>query len=280
MRIQNPRGLRILHISDTHLTGDGSFHYGIVDTRANLERVLERAAVLDSIDLVAVSGDLSDDGSEVSYREIQRLIEPWASKRDAIVAYAMGNHDNRDNFEAVLGPRIGVMTLRGFRIIWLDSSVPSKGYGEIDESQLCWLRTVLEQPVEDGSVVIVHHPPIAANSALLAALELRNPRPLIEACEGSDVRAILSGHYHSATASFAGRTPVFVASGIANYSDPIALEGTERATISSGFSLVDLSPDGAARASFITVPGSRDGEQIFSLSRADVADIVKGFGPS
>ena len=60
--------LRILHLSDTHLYGDGRLHYGIVDTVAALDRVLVRAGELEAVDLVVASGDLSDDGSAASYR--------------------------------------------------------------------------------------------------------------------------------------------------------------------------------------------------------------------
>lgn len=279
MTLRKENALRIVHISDTHLAGDGSLHYGVVDTRENLVRVLERAAAVGSCDLVALSGDLSEDGSIASYEELRGLIEPWASDRGAVVAYAMGNHDNRENFESVLGSRTGSQSVRGFRVIRLDSSVPSQGYGDIDESQLAWLRAELATPSHNGSVLIVHHPPIGASSALLAALELQNPAQLIDACSGGDVRAILSGHYHCATSAYMAGVAVFVASGVANTSDPIAQDGTERAMRSSGFSVVDIAADGSARANFIHVPGPDDGEQIFLLDKSEVEEVIKRFGP-
>ncbi|WP_236609499.1 metallophosphoesterase [Leifsonia xyli] len=68
--------LRILHLSDTHLRGDGRLHYGIVDTLAALDRVLAHASSLGAVDVVAASGDLSDDGSPASYRLLQERLEP------------------------------------------------------------------------------------------------------------------------------------------------------------------------------------------------------------
>ena len=91
--------LRILHLSDTHLYGDGSLHYGIVDTLAGLDRVLARAATLTESAVVVVSGDLSDDGTAASYRILKSTLEPWAAQRGAAVVYAMGNHDLPDAFE-------------------------------------------------------------------------------------------------------------------------------------------------------------------------------------
>lgn len=279
MTESTPAELRILHLSDTHLTGDGSLHYGIVDTQEHLERVLERASTLDDLDLVAVSGDLSEDGSIESYENLKRLIEPFAARRGAAVAFTMGNHDDRENFEAVLGPRTGVEVVHGFRIIRLDTSVPGQGFGLVDDAQLEWLRTELAGPSGRGTVLILHHPPIGAESALLAALELRNPSALTDACSGSDVRVVLCGHYHCATTSNAAGIPIFVAPGVANASDPLAPVGTERATFASGFSLVTIPLAGSPRVNFITVPVARDGEEIFSLDRATVDTIIKGFGP-
>lgn len=270
--------LRVLHLSDSHLSGDGALHYGVVDTRAALQRALDRASHLVSIDVVVVSGDLSDDGTAQSYRDLSGVVEPWAAIRGATVAYAMGNHDGRAGFEEVLGERVGVMLVRGFRIIRLDSSVPGRGHGELDAAQLAWLRSILTDPSENGTLIVVHHPPIPASSALLAALELANPEELIDACQGGDVRLILSGHYHSATASQVGGIPIFVAPGIANSSDPIAAAGTERATIGSGFSVVKLPIAGAPRVTFLSAPSGRDGEQIFDLDVASVLRITAEMG--
>ncbi|MEO7017730.1 MAG: metallophosphoesterase [Leifsonia sp.] len=119
--------LRILHLSDTHLFGDGRLHYGIVDTLAALDRVLERAAELDSVDLVVASGDLSDDGSPESYRLLDDRLQAWATARGAQIAYVMGNHDLSEGFEAILGARERVLWVGGFRIVTVDSTVPGAG---------------------------------------------------------------------------------------------------------------------------------------------------------
>ena len=52
-------GLRILHLSDTHFSGDGGRHYGVVDTVEHLRRALGHVGHL-LFDLVVVSGDASD----------------------------------------------------------------------------------------------------------------------------------------------------------------------------------------------------------------------------
>jgi DNA repair exonuclease SbcCD nuclease subunit len=275
----NDRPLRILHLSDTHLFGDDTLHYGVVDTTAALARVLERAAELDAVDVVVASGDLSDDGSEASYRALRSALEGWAGERGAEVVYAMGNHDSRAGFAAVLGDLHGAVTVRGRRIVHLDSSVPGFGYGEVDAAQLAFLHETLATPAEHGTVVVVHHPPTPASSALLHALELQRPGELLKACASGDVRLVLSGHYHHSLVTLEQGIPVVVAPGITNTSDAIAPAGRERATVGAGFGVIDLPLTGAPRVSFIAAPGPDDGLELFDLGPAEVASIARAAGP-
>lgn len=270
--------LRILHLSDTHLFSDESRHYGTVDTLAALERTLVRAGALDALDVVVASGDLSDDGGERSYRRLASRLVPFASERGAEVVYVMGNHDLRAGFEAVLGARETVSIRRGFRIVTLDTSVPEAGYGTLETAQLEWLARILESPAPNGTVIALHHPPVPAETALLAALELTNPDALLEVCAASDVRLILCGHYHHALATRAHGIPIVVAPGVANTSDPVAPAGTERAVVGSGFAVIDLPVEGEPRAVFLTVPSPDDGTEVFHLDAAEVARIAAASG--
>ena len=123
----------------------------------------------------------------------------------------------------------------------------------------------------------MHHPPVPASTALLQALELYNPDDLREVVRGSDLRVILSGHYHHALVeSFAG-VPVIVTPGIANITDVLAPEGTERAVIGSGGTLVTVRSDGV-RSIPLRCYGPRDGEQVFHLDHATVDEFVRVAG--
>lgn len=278
-----PGRLRILHLSDTHLFGDGTLHYGAVDTVAALGRVLDAASDVAGIDVVLLSGDLSDDGSPASYRILKSAVEPWAAERGAEVVYVMGNHDVRAGFEAVLGERTGTATVAGLRIARLDSSVPGYGYGSISDEQLEWLRRELA----DGAptIVVLHHPPTAATTPLLAALKLQNPEPLLDICSGAGVVAILSGHYHHALVTTERGIPVIVAPGITNTTDVHAPAGRERARIGSGFAVVDIplgAPAGERAALRVTIhaaPGPGDGQILFDLGTDEVAAIAAKSGP-
>jgi 3',5'-cyclic AMP phosphodiesterase CpdA len=270
--------LRLLHISDTHLYGDRTLHHGVVDTTDTLERVLAKASEIPGIDAVVLSGDLSEDGTEAAYRKLHDLVEPWAAERGAQTVYAMGNHDHPDAFTAVLGPRRRVHTLGRHRIVTLDSSVPGAAYGSLDAEQLAWLSDVLAQPVDLGTVVVVHHPPTGAVTPLLRLLELDDPHALLGVLDGSDARLVLSGHYHHPLVTLERGIPIVVAPGVTNTSDVTAPEGLERATVGAGFALVDLAASGAPRVSIVSAPGPRDGELVFELDAEGIRQVAESFG--
>src|SRR5690606_14085441 len=131
---------------------DNGRHYGVVDTAEHLSRALAHVKHL-PFDLVVVSGDVSDDGSEESYRQVRDAIAPWARERGARVVFAMGNHDSREAFRAMLGdgrpdadeqelpgidlarPVASAVDQDGWRVIVLDSSVPGAGYGALEDEQ-------------------------------------------------------------------------------------------------------------------------------------------------
>ena len=304
-----PGALRVVHLSDSHLSGDGSLHQGSVDTLAALDRVLAEAARVDGVRLLVGSGDLSDDGSAASYALLRDRLEAWAASRDEQVDVVLvpGNHDLRDGFTEVLGdghlargpgeddaprpdprpdaarpdpaqPVDGVSVVDGWRVVTLDSSVPRAGYGLLRPEQLARLRDLLAEPAPRGTVVVLHHPPLPAPTTLHQSLALQAPEALAAAVEGTDVRVVLAGHYHRHVVGSLGGVPVLVAPAVANETDVCAPHGTERAVRGSGFLIVDLLPDGTVRSTPVRVHDERDGDEVFVLDEEAVRAIAAAAG--
>lgn len=289
--------LRILHLSDTHFSGDGGRHYGVVDTAEHLHRTLAHVGHL-LFDLVVVSGDVSEDGTEESYRSIRDQILPWAQARGARVVFAMGNHDRRDSFRAVLGggqadaeeqelpgidldrPVASMVTHDGWRVIVLDSSVPGVGYGDLEPDQKRFLRDALATPAEHGTVVVVHHPPVRAQTDLLQALSLdeSDGRELIDIVRGTDVRVILSGHYHLPITEFVAEVPVTVAPGVTNISRAFGDPAEEAAIDGFGGSVVTIEDDRLRVVPFVERLAPDD--LVFHFDADAVADIIQDAGRS
>ncbi|WP_104178421.1 metallophosphoesterase [Cryobacterium sp. Y50] len=285
----------ILHLTDTHLMKDSALHYGSVDNSVALQRVLRRASSLGRVDLIACSGDLSDDGSAESYALLTSLLKPWAREHNATLIYAMGNHDRPEGFRQILGNGhdrsqdratstgiYGVSTIEGLRVITLDTTVAGKGYGFLRPEQLLWLRNVLAESSAHGSVVVLHHAPVRAETVLLGALQLRNPEELQAALSGGDVRLILAGHYHYPMVDQFAGIPVVISAGVCNLGNIFGEAGTESAFTGSGASIIRLPRDGGTPRvlpfSAVDAGTADDGRQVFRFDSDIVARIIADAG--
>ncbi|MDR1386121.1 MAG: metallophosphoesterase [Propionibacteriaceae bacterium] len=274
------RSYTLLHLSDTHFVDGGAPLYGRIDVEGPLAAALERLSASGrQIDAIVVSGDVADAGQLDAYRRARALLEPVADRLGAELVWAMGNHDQRQSFRAGLldlepsdRPVDTVAWVGGLRLIVLDSTVPGRQDGLIDRAQLDWLRRQWERPAPDGSVLVLHHPPIAPELALLDSVALRQSDELAQALAGGDLRLVLCGHYHYPTqALWSGL--LTLAAGACSYSQDLLIDQSamraERAAQS--FGLVRLEPGRVVN----TVVPLAAGETLYELTAAELRRIVE-----
>jgi 3',5'-cyclic AMP phosphodiesterase CpdA len=221
----------VAHLSDPHLLADGQLQYGVVDTEHGLRLALERLARMNPAPQALVfTGDLADKAQPAAYARLRELVEPVAAQLGAQVIWVMGNHDERAEYARELfdsdddGCQDRVYEVDGLRIIALDTSVPGYHHGELTDDQLAWLSAQLAVPALHGTLLALHHPPIPVPMLRAAEIiELDEQHRLAEVVAGTDVRAILGGHFHfTSWSTFAG-IPVSVASASCYTSDPAPL---------------------------------------------------------
>ena len=283
--------MRILHLTDTHLYGDrDARHYDRIDTTAALRGLLSRLEGLADIDAVVHTGDASEDGTAESYRLLHEILDPFAAALDAPLAIVMGNHDVSAVYGEAVAPgertapsqdRV-VPLAGGARVVVLDSSVPGAGYGHLDPEQLDWLRGVLAEPAPGGTVLAIHHPPLVAATPLLRGLDLDGLDELAAVLDGSDVRIVLSGHYHHEMTGEIAGIPVHVAPGITNVVDPVGAGADEQSLALSGVSLVELG-EGAPRVVSSVFPNAGDTladaeRPVYRFTPDQVAQILEAAG--
>jgi 3',5'-cyclic-AMP phosphodiesterase len=207
--------------------------------------------------------------------------------------FCTGNHDDRDAFAAVLGSghldaagrdagrllpggsgqRAAVSHAAGHRVVTLDSLVPGEVHGRVDPAQLRWLREVLATPHSQGSVVVLHHPPVAVAGTVQEHVGLRDPDELAAALDGTDVRIVLCGHYHLQLAGRLGDVPVWVSPGVVTRIDLTAPRGLERAVRGAGAGVVDLDGPGAPLCHTVHARDPRAGQQVYLVDAASGADV-------
>ncbi|GAA3110613.1 metallophosphoesterase [Streptosporangium carneum] len=265
----------LIHLTDVHAVAEGLLH-GSVDSTAAFRTALDTVVASGQpVDALIVSGDIADQGDEPSYRLVAQALQSAADKLAATVVVAMGNHDERRAFRSTLvgavpgdgagtGPGSGsgggadddpgrqagdepydvVVRIGGLRVVVLDSTVPGAHHGELSDDQLEWLASALATPAPDGSVLVLHHPPVPSVLPLMDGIGLRAPEKLAGVLAGSDVRLVLTGHTHSASAGMFAGIPVWVGPGSAYGADTMAPAGRTRGMPFQAFSRVDVTEDG------------------------------------
>ncbi|MFE7563672.1 metallophosphoesterase [Kitasatospora sp. NPDC057500] len=210
--------LTIAHFSDIHL---GQDHHGDAGERAR-RRAEQVVAYLDALpgplDVVLVTGDLADHGLAAEYREVAEVL---ASRHPVLLC--PGNHDVRGPYREVLlgeapsgGPVNRLHALPGADVLMLDSSIPGRDDGLLDEETLGWLdRTLADGPAERPALVAFHHPPVTLHLPYVDPIRQFGGERFAEVLDRHPrVRALLCGHAHTGAATlFAGR-PLLVAPGV------------------------------------------------------------------
>jgi 3',5'-cyclic-AMP phosphodiesterase len=243
----------LIQLSDLHIEEPGvESRYG-VDTITLLDRALHRLEATGvRADALLLTGDLTERGTAVEYARVRDAVEPVAARLGVPVVYAMGNHDDRAALRAgLLGddsgstePLYQVVRLRGLRIVVLDSSVPRLAFGELTTDQLDRLRAELAEPAPDGTVLVLHHPPLPSVVPVAAAIELRHPERLAAVVAGSDVRIVLAGHTHLTSAGALAGIPVWVPGALASTTDALAPAGSgSRLVRTPAMARIDLFAD-------------------------------------
>ena len=192
--------IRILHISDIHLTQSDSPLWG-VDVRRNFDSaIVSIAKIKKQIDAIFITGDLSNDGSIESYEYIDN-----AFRAIGIPTYCcMGNHDNQQNMESTFSRGYiilnSIVRLVNWKFIMLNSVVPdeeigkNKARGYLSDDSLTFLESNLDDSY--NVAIVLHHPPIEPGGWLnRKLLENRNEfNDLIK--RHPQVKLVLYGHTH------------------------------------------------------------------------------------
>jgi 3',5'-cyclic AMP phosphodiesterase CpdA len=231
---------------------------------------------------VVVSGDVADDGLKQTYAEALTLVGDLARRHGAAQAYCTGNHDQRDAFAAVLGSghfdRTGQPSGRpapsalGERAAV--SQVAGELHGWIGDDQLHWLQRVLADPSPAGTVLVVHHPPIALDRGAQPSVGLQNASALSEVIEGADVLVVLCGHFHVQLAGRLGAVPVWVGPGIYSRIDLTAPSRLDRAVRGAAATVVELGGPSSPLFYMLHARDPHVGEALYladALTQEDVA---------
>ena len=194
--------MRIVQLTDPHIVPADRQPVHGQDTLARLRAAVDAVNRLNPApDLVVMTGDQINDGSEEAYQVIKDALSSLLLP----CHMAMGNHDCRPVFRRVMleesvassAPYYYTLDRAGHRVIVLDTQDEGEVAGRLDERQLDWL----EQELSSGqpAVICMHHPPVPVGVAWMDELILQDCSRFIRICNAwPALRLILCGHVHHA----------------------------------------------------------------------------------
>ncbi len=190
--------LRIVQLSDTHLFGNTQQKLLGLNTYESFSAVLRAVAKQqDSLDLLLVTGDLSHDGSKISYQRLADMVGMF----NCPVLACPGNHDDAKMFKkafkghTVLTER--ALIIGNWQFILLNSQIPGRVEGYLPPQELNFLKKRLFAYPDHHTMVLFHHHPVFVGSKWLDQLGLRNSSELFNVVEKfKNIRAVVFGHAH------------------------------------------------------------------------------------
>ena len=194
--------MKIIQITDTHLLPPGEKLHGLDPSEQLRQVIADICARHADADLVAITGDLANDGAPAAYATLRALLEPLPCP----VRLMLGNHDARPAFRAAFPdhPVDAAGFVQSFidtphgRLLFLDSHEAGMTGGRYCEARAAWLMQALEGAVEAPVTVFIHHPPVPHGLAHFRNIGLHDATAVLEPLRayGGGIRHIIFGHVH------------------------------------------------------------------------------------
>jgi Icc protein len=236
--------LRLVQITDCHLGERPGSRLLNMDTDHSLDAVLALVRARErNIDVLLVTGDISDQGGPQAYR---RLL---AGTRElgATARWLPGNHDDAAVMRTALRGDVRLqrnLLCDGWQIITLDSTVAGAAGGNLAAPELAALRACLRAEPQRHALICLHHHVMPVGCAWIDAQIVANAEAFWrELAPFPQVRAVLCGHVHQALDSFRGDVRVFTSPSTCIQFTPGSDEFRVD-TLSPGYRWLDLHADG------------------------------------
>ncbi len=191
--------MKLLHLTDLHLTGDPSGQVRGVVTLESFRACLRSARQRHpDIRALILSGDLVQDDAG-GYALLGAVLDELGLPTLCLP----GNHDVANAMVADLPDRLmspaGLPIGTDWRVLPLDSTLPGEERGRLGSTRLAELAARIEATESLHLLLALHHPPVRLGSAWIDDLGLEDGAALLELARRSGrVRGILWGHAHQA----------------------------------------------------------------------------------
>ena len=194
--------MKIIHLSDVHLTGDGSDLF-CGNPQERFEACIAHVnARHGDADLCVITGDLTHHGEADAYVRFKQSFERLVMPTELL----LGNHDNRQTFKKYFPDRgtcpngfiQAAFSLGDHRIVLMDTNEPETHAGHYCEKRLDWLENMLIEGSGHPNLLFMHHHPMPVGVASMDRIGQRDGEALraLLARHSPSIRHMFFGHCH------------------------------------------------------------------------------------
>lgn len=212
--------LKIIVMSDLHIMPADTLKFGLDTSERFAFAIADVNNFYEDADLCIYAGDIADRGEAEAYARFDdiRAQNPIRS------LVMMGNHDDRPTYlQNAENPMVdengfvqGIVDIKGYRVVMIDSSEPGHVEGILCEKRLAWLASRLaEAKILDLPVILVVHHNANRLHMPVDTYSLTEADKLAQVLResGARIAQILAGHCHIPTAGSWHGFPIATISG-------------------------------------------------------------------
>lgn len=207
--------MRLAHVSDLHLGLEGGSASALEVARAV---AADLTAISPSLDLVVVSGDLTERAEAEMFAEFERLF----GEIGLPVVIVPGNHDGPAGMHAYSATSRQfadwhitnrVVEVAGVRLLGLDTCIEGVTEGALDDEGLDLLEREVARESESRLIVVMHHPPLLLGLKQFDGFcDLEGRERFLKIVNSARKQVIiLSGHVHRPYTASEGRMVCYIA---------------------------------------------------------------------
>ena len=197
---QSGKTIKVLQFTDMHFFKDSTGKLLGIETAASFAEVYRAAsASYGNPDLYLLTGDLSQDETEESYRHFAGVMQ----NAGAPCYFLPGNHDRMPEMARGLtangSPFFSERQIikNNWQIILLDSHIEGEIGGHLSEKEFEFLHKCLSSEPQLFALVCLHHHPVKTGARWLDQIGVDNGDELLRILSlYKNVKGILWGHVH------------------------------------------------------------------------------------
>ena len=252
--------LKILQISDLHVTPHSGETMLGIDTEAFFQRTLEHAYEHHGpFALILLTGDLAQDPCSDSYQRICNYLLNYNTPCLCLP----GNHDDFELMQQHLNAGSvscdKQMFIGNWHIVLLNSQKTNSPIGALAAAELDFLKDALVSHPNSPTLIAMHHHCIPSSSSWLNTMQVENSDAFLALITPqTQVKGVTFGHVHQDYSKHIGHIDIFACPASCFQFTPDS-EHFSIADTSPGYRIFELHPGGGLKSEVYRLPITMQG---------------------